>query len=213
MSWLSRAVERRYGGVVERYSAEMEPFERAVLRQARSRLLADLRGRVLEIGAGLGQSFPAYPASAHVTAIEPDPLFRAVAKRAAQSCPAAIEVVDGDAHNLDFPDASFDGLVCSIVLCSLGEPGQALSELHRVLRPGAEARFLEHVRSSSPPAAALQRLMQPAWHLFDGSTCSLVRDSLSTIRQAGFVVDHVSEVGLPGWVGVLFPGLEIYAHV
>ncbi len=76
MTWLSSLLEKHYGGSVERYVAEMEPFERRVLRVARRRLLSDLDGRILEIGCGLGQSFPDYPPHVHVVAIEPFEPFR-----------------------------------------------------------------------------------------------------------------------------------------
>lgn len=213
MGAVSRLVEKIHGGPVERYRREMEPFERAALRAARARLLADMTGKILEIGAGLGQSFPYYSPGASVTAIEPAEPFRAVAELEAQYADLTIAVEDGDAHQLRYADAAFDGLFCSIVLCSLRDLTVALEEMHRVLRPGAPARFLEHVRSSNPGVAALQRTLDPLWAAFDGSGCSMTSHPIDPLRAAGFAIERLDRLRLPGPFGVLFPGLEIYARV
>ena len=42
---------------------------------------------------------------------------------------------------------TFDAVVCSLVLCSIDEPDSVLRQLHSLLRPGGELRFLEHVAS------------------------------------------------------------------
>jgi SAM-dependent methyltransferase len=212
MTWLSDLVERTHGGPVERYRAEMEPFERSVLRAARGRLLDGLQGRVLELGCGLGESFPFYPASAHVIAIEPFPQFRAQAQREAARLGGHIAVQDGDAHDLKFPDRSFDGLMTSLVFCSLSDPGKGLSESKRVLKPGAAARFLEHVRADRRPRAWLQKALNPPWELFDGSGCRLDRQTPRSIVEAGFEIQRIDEIPVPHVLGVLFPLVEIYAR-
>ena len=212
MSLVSRMVERFHGGPVERYRAEMEPYEAMAVREARRRLLADLSGHVLEVGAGLGQSFPLYPAHTRVTAIEPFDAFREEARRTSSTSKAEIQVVSGDAHDLAFPEGSFDGLVCSLVLCCLREPLTALMEMRRVLKPQAPARFLEHVRSPRLPVAAIQYAAGPFWTMFDGAGCTITRNSLGTIVHAGFRLERVHEVILPGIIGLLFPGIEVYAR-
>lgn len=213
MGAISRLIENVHGGPVQRYRREMEPFESIALRAARARLLVDMMGHILEIGAGLGQSFPCYPTGARVTAVEPSGVFRDVAEREAQCSDVNILVEDGDAHRLRFADANFDGLFCSIVLCSLRDPELALEEMHRVLRPGSPARFLEHMRSSNPAIAALQYALNPLWAAFDGSGCSMTRNPIGFLRAAGFTIERKKRVELPGLFGVLFPGLEIYARV
>lgn len=189
----------------------MEPFERLALRTARAHLLAGMKGHILEIGAGLGQSFPFYPTETRVTAIEPSEVFRLEAEREALNSELTIRVEDGDAHRLRFADASFDGLFCSIVLCSLRDPRLALSEMRRVLKPGSPARFLEHVRSRNPAIAALQYALNPFWAAFDGSGCSITRESIGVLKVSGFAVERVTKLEIPGIVGVFFPGFEIYA--
>jgi SAM-dependent methyltransferase len=204
MTWLS--------DLLERYVAEMEPFERSTLRAARQNLIADLTGRILEIGCGLGQSFPCYAPGTQVIAIEPFEPFRARVSEVAAQSPAHIEVVGGDAHATGFDSGSFDAYVTSLVLCSVDNPARALSEMRRILKPGGQFRLLEHVRAGGKIQAALQHVMNPAWKFFDGAGCNLNRDTLSTIRSAGFIIDRVDSVKIPGSIAVPFPGLAIYAR-
>jgi ubiquinone/menaquinone biosynthesis C-methylase UbiE len=114
----------------------------------RDELLAGLSGRVIEVGAGSGLCFAHYPDTVReVVAVDPEPSLRRAAQCAAQSVEKAIGVVDGRAGQLPADDASFDAAVASLVLCSVPDAGAALREVRRVLRPGGELRFYEHVRS------------------------------------------------------------------
>ena len=71
MGIAGRPIERHQGGPVERYRNQMGPLERGFLRAAWPRRVAKTSGRILEIGAGLGQSFPYYLAEARVTPSNP----------------------------------------------------------------------------------------------------------------------------------------------
>ena len=103
-----------------------------------------------------------------------------------------ISVVDGNAEYLPVEDASVDAAVTSLVLCSVGDPTKALMEIHRVLRPGGELRFYEHVLASDPGLARVQRLADPFWKRFAGG-CRLTRNTLETIQAAGFIVDEYEQ--------------------
>jgi len=212
MTLLGDLLEKYHGGPVQRYVAEMEPFERTVLRNARSRLLSDLRGSILEIGCGLGQSFASYPPQAHVVAIEPFDPFVEEAAKAASLAQADIVVRAGDAQAMDSADNTFDGFVASLVFCSLTQPEQALREARRVLKSGAPARFLEHVRSKNSYQALLQRIANPAWQMFDGAGCNLDRDTPAAIRAAGFQIERVERISIPHPIGVLVPLVAVYAR-
>jgi SAM-dependent methyltransferase len=93
----------------------------------------------------------------------------------------------GVAESLPFPDDSFDTVVASMVLCSVTSPGRAAEEMGRVLRPGGELRFLEHVRSTNRAWAGVQDAITPVWSVFSGG-CHPNRDTPATIRSAGFQV-------------------------
>jgi ubiquinone/menaquinone biosynthesis C-methylase UbiE len=156
----------------------------------RDELLAGLTGRVVEVGAGTGLNFGHYPSTVtEVIAVEPEPYLRHRAEEAAVSAPVHVVVVDGVADHLPLDDASCNGGVASLVLCSVADQATALAELRRVIRPGGELRFYEHIRSSSPRLARAQRALDVVWpHLAGG--CHTSRDTVAAIETAGFHVEQ-----------------------
>jgi ubiquinone/menaquinone biosynthesis C-methylase UbiE len=136
-------------------------------------------------------SFAHYPASVReVVAVEPEPNLREHARRAALRAPVPVNVVDGVAEQLPLADASMDAAVLAGVLCSIPDPVRALAEVARVLRPGGELRFYEHVRARNARLATLQRLLDGSvWpRLFGG--CHTSRDTERTLLLAGFTVER-----------------------
>jgi ubiquinone/menaquinone biosynthesis C-methylase UbiE len=163
----------------------------------RRTLLAGLAGRVLEVGAGNGLNFAHYPAAVtEVLAVEPEPYLRGLAEVAAGQAPVPVRVVDGTADTLPAPDASTDAAVASLVLCSVPEQARALAELHRVLRPGGELRFFEHVRADTAGLARVQRLADLLWPTLVGG-CHTSRDTLAAITAAGFKITSVQRFRFP----------------
>lgn len=158
----------------------------------RRRLLAGLRGRVLEVGPGSGVSFAYYPPEVdEVVAVEPEPNLRALAAEAARDAPVPVRVVEGHADDLPADDASVDAAVVAGVLCSVPDQPRALGELRRVLRPGGELRFYEHVAARAPRLAALQRALDATlWPRLNGS-CRLTCDTEAAIRAADFAVERL----------------------
>jgi ubiquinone/menaquinone biosynthesis C-methylase UbiE len=157
----------------------------------RRKLLAGLSGRVVEVGAGNGLNFPHYPSEvSEVVAVEPEPYLCDCAREAATEAPVAVEVIAGIADDLPADDASFDAGVASLVLCSVPDQGRALAELFRVIRPGGELRFYEHVVSDRPAFARLERVLSTVvWSRISGG-CHLDRDTTSAIERAGFEIER-----------------------
>jgi SAM-dependent methyltransferase len=181
---------RFYAGVLSRN----EPAEVGARREE---LLAALSGRVLELGAGAGANFVRYPATVEeVVAVEPEPYLRAQAREAAGSAPVPIVVLDGVADALPLEDGSCDAAVACLVLCSVPDQARALAELRRVLRPGGELRFYEHVRASGARMARWQRLADRTFwpHAFGG--CHTHRDTAAAIAAAGFAIEQRRDVPL-----------------
>jgi ubiquinone/menaquinone biosynthesis C-methylase UbiE len=172
------------------YARFAQTSERRGGAEHRRQLLAGLSGRVLELGAGSGANFPHYPASVgEVTAVEPEPYLRGRARRAAADAAAAISVEPGDADSLPGATASFDAGVVALVLCSVPDQHHALAELFRVIRPGGELRFYEHVIASSPLEARLQRTADALFWPRIAGGCHLARDTTAAIERAGFTIE------------------------
>jgi len=162
--------------------------EQAGVARHRDRLTTGLAGRVLEVGCGNGLNFGHYPPGVtEVVALEPESYLRERAREAATRAPVPVTVADGTADRIGAPDASFDAVVFSLVLCSVPDPLGALREARRVLRPGGELRFYEHVRSPRPRFARVQRAVDTVWPRIAGG-CHTDRPTVETIGTAGFEI-------------------------
>lgn len=168
--------------------ARNEPTEISAHRQE---LLAGLRGRVLELGAGSGANFPHYPPEvSEVVAVEPEPYLREQARAAAAKVHVSITLLDGVADELPLQDASCDAAVACLVLCSVPDQARALAELHRVLKPGGELRFYEHVRAPTPAMVRVQRLVDRTFWPYAFGGCHTARDTVGAIAAAGFALER-----------------------
>ena len=148
------------------YDRMLAGAEDAGLRQRRHDLLAKARGRVLEIGAGTGLNLAHYPdAVEEIVFTEPEePMARRLTRKLTETGRRG-EVIAAPAERLPFEDDSFDTVVCTLVLCTVTDPRRALSEIARVLRPGGQFLFLEHVRADDPKLARWQDRLARPWRL------------------------------------------------
>ena len=171
-------------------------------RGYRRRLLSGLSGRVIEVGAGNGLNFELYPPEVmRVLAVEPEPLLREAAREEAAGAPVEIEVVDGVAGELPADEGSQDAAVASLVLCSVPDQGRALEEMRRVVKPGGELRFYEHVVSRRGGLRRFQRFSDATYWPRIGGGCHMARDTLSAIEAAGFEVESVDRFPYsPSWI-------------
>ena len=184
------------------YDLAMRRAERRVLGRLRRELLADVEGRVLEIGAGTGANFPYYP-SASIVATDPDRRMLDRAAKKARRAGRGVELRQAVAESLPFPDASFDVVVSTLVLCTVEEPRRALAELRRVLVPGGELRFLEHVRGEGR-LGTFHDLLDHLWPRVAWG-CHPNRRTVESLGAAGFTIERMNRdrlVGAPLVCGV-----------
>lgn len=161
--------------VARLYDTVMAVPERTILPAHRAALAARLSGRVLEIGAGTGAMFPYYNEAVELHAVEPDPYMRRRASARATDLGVDASLSDASAESVPYAEDSFDAVVASLVFCTIPDHEAALSEVARVLDPGGEFRFLEHVRGEGVAGRA-HDLLAPAWHAVAGG-CHLNRET------------------------------------
>jgi ubiquinone/menaquinone biosynthesis C-methylase UbiE len=168
------------------YDLVTGPLERGVLAGWRERLLGDLGGVVLDVGAGTGANLRYLQGATQVIAVEPDRAMRRQLTAKVPLAPCPVSVVDGVAESLPCADASVDEVVFTSVLCTVRDVGRALSEAGRVLRPGGSVVVLEHVRGTGRLAIWQDRLT-PVWMLLNGG-CHPNRDIETALTGAGFTI-------------------------
>jgi ubiquinone/menaquinone biosynthesis C-methylase UbiE len=179
------------------YDRMLAGTEKAGLAERRHELLASADGRVIEIGAGTGINLAHYPEGvSELVLTEPEePMAKRLERKLAESGRSGI-VVRAPAETLPFPDNSFDTAVCTLVLCTVSDPERTLSELDRVLKPGGQLLFLEHVRSDDPRLAKWQDRVAPLWRRC-GHGCNCNRPTPELIRDSRFENLEVEEGELP----------------
>ncbi|MDQ6772796.1 MAG: class I SAM-dependent methyltransferase [Candidatus Dormibacteraeota bacterium] len=179
-----------------RYDKDIARFERFLVGDGRRWVCAQAEGLILELAVGTGRNLPFYAPDASLTGIEHSPAMLAQARARAAELGRPIDLREGDAQALEFPDRSFDTVVITLALCSIPDAGRALAECRRVLRPGGRLLLLEHVRSPLLPVRLVQRAMDPFSVRFQGD--HLAREPLDYLHAEGFVVDRLerSKLGL-----------------
>jgi ubiquinone/menaquinone biosynthesis C-methylase UbiE len=187
------------------YDRLFKATEEAGLREMRRELLAGARGRVLELGAGTGANVELYPdAVEELVLAEPDPhMTKHLRAKLAESGRTA-EVVETPAERLPYDDSSFDTAVVTLVLCTAPDPQASLAEIARVLKPGGQLLFIEHVRSERPGLARWQDRLERPWR-FLGDGCHCNRDTVATIEASPLALGEVKHDKLPRAIPLVEP--------
>ncbi|MDX1588708.1 MAG: class I SAM-dependent methyltransferase [Oleiphilaceae bacterium] len=169
------------------------------LGSVRPELLTQARGRVLELGIGSGLSLPYYgPGVTELVGLEPSATLLGQCQQrldrsrqsSAHSATVPTTLLQGQAETLPWPDNHFDTVVAFLVFCTIADPLRAVSELRRVLRPGGQLLFFEHVASPESGLERWQRRMNPLWRRL-ACGCHLTRDTHRLFREAGFAMDTI----------------------
>ncbi len=154
------------------------------LDKLRPKTVGRAHGRVLEVGVATGLNLAHYPPVERLVGIDPDDDKLTIARQRAAALGLTVELVCAGAETLPFPDASFDVVIVTWVLCSIPELAPSLREINRVLVPGGELAWVEHGRSPHRLTHLGQRLAGPVWTGLTG--CHLTREPRRLVAEAGF---------------------------
>jgi ubiquinone/menaquinone biosynthesis C-methylase UbiE len=185
-------VRRMQDKEAPRYDRTMGFFDRVLFAGGREWACAQVRGDILELAFGTGRNLPHYPADVRLTAVELSPRMLEIGRQRADELGRKVDLRLGDAQALEFEDESFDTVIITFGLCTIPDDRAAVTEAHRVLRPGGRLVLLEHVRSPSTPVRAAQRLLDPLAVRFAAD--HLVRDPLDHLAGVGFEIENVQRL-------------------
>ena len=171
------------------YDRQIGFFERVLFGGGREWVCSRARGRVLELACGTARNLQFYADDVELTGIELSPEMLAIGQARAQSLGRLADLRLGDAQSLEFSDASFDTVTCTLGFCTIPDTGRAAAEALRVLRPGGQLLMLEHVRSPARGISAVQRMLEPLAVRFAAD--HLVREPIDYLPRAGFEVDLI----------------------
>jgi ubiquinone/menaquinone biosynthesis C-methylase UbiE len=179
------------------YDRGLKTTEDAGLRQMRRQVLAEARGRTIDIGAGTGVNIELFPPQVtELVLAEPDPHMAAKLRPKLRASGVEAELVEAPAERLPFEASSFDTVVFTLVLCTVPDPAAALAEAARIARPGGKLLFVEHVRSAEPGLARWQDRLETPWRfLADGCHCN--RDTVALIEASPFELGQVEQGRMP----------------
>jgi ubiquinone/menaquinone biosynthesis C-methylase UbiE len=179
------------------YDRMVSATEEAGLRERRREVLAGARGRTIDIGAGTGANLGLFPDGvAELVMAEPDPHMTKRLRRKIAESGSSAELVEAPAERLPFEDSSFDTAVFTLVLCTVPDPAAALAEAARVLKPGGQLLFVEHVRGEEGGLARWQDRLEGPWR-FIGDGCHCNRDTVATIAASPLTVEEVHRGKMP----------------
>ena len=180
---------RRYWDKHSRsYDKQMAFFDRKLFGDSRQWVCGRAVGDVLEVGVGTGLNLDSYPEDVTITGVDLSPAMLEHAERRAAASGRKVTLQVGDAHRLEFPDASFDTVVCTFSLCAIPDERRAIAEMWRVLRPGGQLLLADHVVSTSAPVRLLQRLLEVVTIPIGGE--NFRRRPIVHVHDQGFAIEQ-----------------------
>lgn len=180
-------VRRIWEKIAGDYDRGMSFMERLLFAGGREWVCSQAEGDVLEIAVGTGRNLPFYPRAVRLTGVDFSSAMLEIARSRAAEAGMDVELKEGDAQMLDFADANFDTVVCTLSLCSIPDDRRAVAEVKRVLRPGGRFLLMEHVRSPVLPVRFGQYVINWFSVRFQGD--HMLREPLEHLRAFGFLVE------------------------
>ena len=169
------------------YDRSMGLLEKLLFGNGRVWVCSQASGEVLEVAIGTGRNLPFYPRGIHLTGIDVSEAMLAIAGRRAAALGREVDLRQGDAQALPFPDATFDTVVCTFALCSIPDDRKAVAEMKRVLRPGGKLLLIDHVPSTTRLWRDIQWLLEQVTLRVEGQ--HMLRRPLEHVLVEGFEID------------------------
>lgn len=185
---------RRWDKMAAGYDRSIAVFERFLFGGGREWVCSRATGTTLEIAIGTGLNLPLYPRDVRLVGIELSPEMLKLARERAVALSRQVDLYEGDAERLPYPDAAFDSVVITLALCSIPDDAAAVREAHRVLRPGGRLLLLEHVASPKRWVWGGQWLLDHLTVRLEGD--HLIREPVVHLRSAGFEIEELERLKL-----------------
>jgi ubiquinone/menaquinone biosynthesis C-methylase UbiE len=171
-----------------RYDRNMALWDRILFEDGRRWVCSRARGEVLEVAIGTGRNLAFYPKGVRLIGIDLSPTMLQLARDRARELGIEVDLREGDAHDLPFPDESFDTVVCTLSLCNVSDDRRAVAEMKRVLKPGGRLLLLDHVRAASGLGRAVQKALEVVTVRLEGEY--LLRRPLEHVQVEGFRIEE-----------------------
>ena len=171
-----------------RYDREMDRWDRRLFGASRPWACGRAVGDVLEVAIGTGRNLPYYPDGIRLTGIDVSAQMLSIARDRAASLGREADLRRGDAQALDFPDFSFDTVLCTLGLCAIPDERRAITEMARVLRPGGRLLLVDHVVAGPRVLRAIQWLYERISIPLAGE--HFRRRPLTCVRDLGFGIEQ-----------------------
>ncbi|GGM51273.1 ubiquinone/menaquinone biosynthesis methyltransferase [Longimycelium tulufanense] len=170
------------------YDRQMRWMDRVFLRGSRPWACSRATGDVLEVAVGTGLNLAEYPEHVRLTGIDLSEAMLEIARGRATELGREVSLLQGNAHELPFAEATFDTVVCTLGLCTIPDPDRAVGEMRRVLRPGGRLILVDHIASSVWALRVVQRLMELVTVPLVGE--HFLRRPLHQVHATGLAVEH-----------------------
>lgn len=180
---------------VVHFTCSMKPN----MRQ-REKVVPLTKGQVLEIGFGSGLNLPFYDLAKvnHLWGLDPSLEMWAIAKENVQDFSINFEFLQAPAEEIPLDSTSVDTIVVTYTLCTIPDVLPALQDMRRVLKPGGELIFCEHGEAPDEKVQKWQDRLNPIWKKLGGG-CNLNRKIPSLLVEAGFKIQGLDTMYIPGW--------------
>jgi ubiquinone/menaquinone biosynthesis C-methylase UbiE len=178
---------RAYAKSAPKFDKQIGFFERRVFgTHHRPWACSRAIGKTLEVAVGTALNLSHYPENIELVGLDLSPEMLELAVMRSEDLGRRIELKEGDAQELPFPDATFDTVLCTFSLCNIPSVERSISEMKRVLRPGGRLILVDHIGSSVAPIYWLQRLIEFFSKRTEGEFQT--RRPMIQVKEAGFEI-------------------------